>query len=125
MARAIWLNHAGQSRRRGRFGAGRACLGGAQTFCQGRQRPSASPAASSGRSRAYDLLLPSLPRSTLGIVSDEVSLSLALLFGVLMLVAWGVLFARREGHGPAAVLIAALLNGCVGLFIVVLKAALP
>jgi hypothetical protein len=60
-----------------------------------------------------------------GVLDDDWSLALALLTGVVMLVAWGVLFARREGHGPGGVLIAALLNGFVGLFIVALKAALP
>lgn len=66
-----------------------------------------------------------LVAGALGIISDDVSLTLALLFGVLMLVAWGVLFARREGHRPAGVLAAGLLNGGVGVFIVLLKAALP
>lgn len=61
----------------------------------------------------------------LGLIDESLSLSLALLVGVLMLVAWGVLFARREGHGPTGVLVAALLNGFVGLVIVALKAALP
>src|SRR4051812_21628010 len=40
-----------------------------------------------------------------GIIGDALSLSLALLVGVLMLVAWGVLFARREGHRPGGVLV--------------------
>jgi hypothetical protein len=70
------------------------------------------------------LSLPLLAGS-IGILSDDVSVSLALLVGVLMLVAWGVLFARREGHRPGGILVAAFLNGLLGLFIVALKAALP
>jgi hypothetical protein len=70
------------------------------------------------------LCLP-LVAGALGIIASDLSLSLALLTGVLMLVAWGALFARREGHRSGGVLVAALLNGFVGLFIVSLKAALP
>jgi hypothetical protein len=60
-----------------------------------------------------------------GIIGDELSLSLALLIGVLALVGWGVVFARRERQSPANVVIVALLNASVGLLIVALKAALP
>jgi hypothetical protein len=61
----------------------------------------------------------------LGIIGSGLSLSLALLFGVLMLIGWACLFARREGHGRGGIIVAGLLNGFVGLSIVALKAALP
>jgi len=79
----------------------------------------------------WPLLLAALPlclpitAGAFGIIGNDLSLGLALITGMLMLVAWGVLFARREGHGPGGILIAAFLNGLVGLSIVALKAALP
>jgi hypothetical protein len=73
---------------------------------------------------ALPLSLP-LVAGALGLIDDTLSLSLALLVGVLALVGWGVVFARREGQSPANVVIVALLNACVGLLIVSLKAALP
>ena len=49
--------------------------------------------------------------------------NLAWLVGVAALVGWGIVFARREGHGLAGVVGAASLNASVGLVIIVLKVA--
>jgi len=73
---------------------------------------------------ALPLALP-LAAGAVGVVDDEVSLALALLVGVLALVGWGVVFARREGQRHMGVVVVALLNAAVGLLIVGLKAALP
>jgi hypothetical protein len=73
---------------------------------------------------ALPLALPILAGAA-GLIDGDVSLSLALAVGVLALVGWGVVFARREGEGAVGVVIVALLNACVGLLIVSLKAALP
>jgi hypothetical protein len=73
---------------------------------------------------AVPLTVPLLA-GALDLIDDDVSLSLALLVGVLTLVGWGVVFARREGQGPAGVAVVAVMNGAVGLLIVSLKAALP
>jgi hypothetical protein len=70
------------------------------------------------------LALP-LAAGALGLIDTGTSLSLALLVGVLTLVGWGVVFARREGQGPGGVVVVAFLNASVGLLIVALKAALP
>jgi hypothetical protein len=70
------------------------------------------------------LALP-LAAGSLGLISKNFSLGSALLVGVLTLVAWGVVFARREGQGPTGIITAAILNGVVGFIIVALKAALP
>jgi hypothetical protein len=70
------------------------------------------------------LALP-LAAGALGLVDEELSLGLALGDGVIALIAWGVVFARREGQGPAGVVVVALLNASVGLLIVGMKAALP
>jgi hypothetical protein len=65
-----------------------------------------------------------LAAGSLGLFGTNLSLGLAFLVGVLALVGWGVVFARREGQGLGGILTAAILNGFVGLFIVALKAAL-
>jgi hypothetical protein len=59
----------------------------------------------------------------LGILSRETALNLAVLVGVAALVAWGVVFSRREGHGLAGIVGAASLNATVGLLIIALKVA--
>ena len=66
-----------------------------------------------------------LVAGALGLLDAATSLALALLVGVLTLVGWGVVFARREGQPPWGVALVAILNACVGLLIVALKAALP
>ena len=43
--------------------------------------------------------------------------------GVAALFGWGVVFARREGHGLAGIIAAASLNAAVGLVIIGLKVA--
>jgi len=66
-----------------------------------------------------------LVAGALGLLDAATSLALALLVGVLTLVGWGVVFARREGQPPWGVAVVAILNACVGVLIVALKAALP
>jgi hypothetical protein len=43
--------------------------------------------------------------------------------GVAALIAWGIVFSRREGHGLAGVVGAAIVNATVGLLIIALKVA--
>jgi hypothetical protein len=80
-------------------------------------------------SREWPLLQSSFPLAvplalgSLGIIDGDSALSLAALVGVASLVAWGVLFSRREGHGLAGIVGAATANAAVGLFIIGLKLA--
>ena len=60
-----------------------------------------------------------------GVIGSELALSLATLLGILMLVAWGVVFARREGQGVAGMAAAAAMNAGVGLLIIALELAVP
>jgi hypothetical protein len=64
-----------------------------------------------------------LALGALGIVDRDVALNLATLVGVAALVAWGVVFARREGHGLAGIVGAAAMNATVGLIIIGFKVA--
>ena len=64
-----------------------------------------------------------LALGSLGVIADTVAVDLAWLVGVAALVGWGVVFARREGHGAAGILGAAVMNGAVGLVIVGFKVA--
>jgi hypothetical protein len=57
----------------------------------------------------------------LGALDDGIAFDLAWLGGIAALVTWGVVFARREGHGLAGVIGAASLNAAVGLLIIGLK----
>jgi hypothetical protein len=59
------------------------------------------------------------------IISDHAAFNLATLIGVATLVGWGVVFSRREGHGPAGIIGAAALNALVGLLIIGLEVAIP
>jgi hypothetical protein len=70
------------------------------------------------------LLAVPLALGVLGIVSGALALDLALTVGVIALIGWGVVFARREGHGLAGVIAAASINAAVGLIIVGLKVAI-
>lgn len=60
----------------------------------------------------------------LGILGDRTALAVATAVGVLTLVALGISFARREGHGLAGIIAYASINAAVGLFIIGLKVAL-
>lgn len=62
-----------------------------------------------------------LALGALGALSDAVALDVSWLLGVAALVGWGVLFARREGHGPAGIIGAAAMNAAVGLVIIGFK----
>lgn len=81
-------------------------------------------------SREWPLLQSSFPLAvplalgSVGIIDDEAAFSLATFVGVASLVAWGVLFSRREGHGLVGIVGAATANAVVGLFIIGLKVGL-
>jgi hypothetical protein len=80
-------------------------------------------------SREWPLLQASFPLAvplalgSLGIIDGDSALGLATLVGVASLVAWGVLFSRREGHGLVGIVGAATANAAVGLFIIGIKLA--
>jgi hypothetical protein len=59
-----------------------------------------------------------------GVLREDIALDLSWLAGVAALVGWGVVFSRKEGHGPAGVVAAAALNAAVGLVIVGFKVIL-
>jgi hypothetical protein len=71
---------------------------------------------------SFPLAVP-LALGSLGIVEGDSALGLATLVGVASLVAWGILFSRREGHGLAGIVGAATANAAVGLLILGLKLA--
>ena len=75
--------------------------------------------------QASFLLAVPLGLGAIDVLSGETALSLATLVGVAALVAWGVVFARREGHGLPGIIGAASLNGAVGLIIIGFKVAVP
>jgi hypothetical protein len=64
-----------------------------------------------------------LALGALGVLSRDTALSLATMVGVTALVAWGVVFARRERHGLAGIVGAAAMNATVGLLIIGFKVA--
>jgi len=64
-----------------------------------------------------------LALGAIGVLTDAVALDVAWLVGVAALVGWGVVFARREGHGLTGVIAAAAMNAAVGLVIVGFKVA--
>jgi hypothetical protein len=64
-----------------------------------------------------------LALGALGVLSRDVALNVATLVGVMALVAWGVVFARREGLGIAGIVGAASMNATVGLIIIGFKVA--
>jgi hypothetical protein len=80
-------------------------------------------------SREWPLLQSSFPLAvplalgSLGIIDGDSALGLATFVGVASLAAWGILFSRREGHGPAGMVGAAAANATVGLLIIGLKLA--
>jgi hypothetical protein len=69
------------------------------------------------------LLAVPLALGALGILNRELALDLGMAVGVAALFGWGVVFARREGHGLAGIIGAASLNAAVGLVIIGLKVA--
>ena len=71
---------------------------------------------------SFPLAVP-LALGALGIIDGDSALGLATFVGVASLVAWGILFSRREGHGPVGIAGAATANASVGLLIIGLKLA--
>jgi hypothetical protein len=67
------------------------------------------------------LLAVPLALGALDLIDDGAALDLSMAVGVAALFGWGVVFARREGHGLAGIIGAASLNATVGLVIVGLK----
>jgi hypothetical protein len=64
-----------------------------------------------------------LALGALDVLSDGTALDLAWLGGIAALVAWGVVFSRREGHGFAGIVATAAANAAVGVLIIALKVA--
>ncbi len=62
-----------------------------------------------------------LALGALGVLRAGIAMDLAWLVGVAALVAWGIVFSRREGYGLAGIVGAASLNAAVGLVIIGLK----
>jgi hypothetical protein len=60
----------------------------------------------------------------LGILGDRTALAVAIVVGILTLVALGIAFARRGGYSLAGIVACASMNAAVGLFIVALKVAI-
>jgi hypothetical protein len=58
-----------------------------------------------------------------GLLSAETAIDLATLVGVIALVGWGISFARREGYGPAGIVVAASVNAAFGLLMIGIKTA--
>jgi hypothetical protein len=59
--------------------------------------------------------------SPLGILDEHLSIRLALWLGVAQLVAWGILYARRQRWGWPTAVTAGAVNGLFGLLIVLLE----
>lgn len=82
-------------------------------------------------SREWPLMLASfvlavpLALGGLGILGRGVALDLSWIGGIVALVAWGIVFARREGHGLAGIIGATSANAAVALLIIALKVAVP
>ena len=78
-------------------------------------------------SREWPLLMSSfvlaipLALGWVGVLSRDLALGLSTGVGVAALIGWGVVFSRREGHGPGGVVAAAIMNAAVGLLIISLK----
>jgi hypothetical protein len=66
-------------------------------------------------------LLVLLALGELGVLEERLAIRLALWLGVADLVAWGVLYARRQRWNWLPALVAGALNGSFGLLIVVLE----
>jgi hypothetical protein len=71
------------------------------------------------------LLAVPLALGVLDILSRDAALGLSILVGITALIAWGIVFSRREGHGVAGIVGAASMNAAVGLVIVSFKVAVP
>ncbi len=69
------------------------------------------------------LLAVPLALGVLDILSRDTALGLSILVGITALIAWGIVFSRREGHGLAGIVGAAATNAAVGLVIVGFKVA--
>jgi hypothetical protein len=69
---------------------------------------------------SFVLAIP-LALGAIGVLSAHLAFDLAWLGGVAALVGWGVVFARKEGHGVTGIVVAAALNAAVGLVIVGFK----
>jgi hypothetical protein len=66
-------------------------------------------------------LLAVLALGAVGVLDGHLSIRLALWLGVAQLVAWGVLYARRQRWGWATAVTAGVVNGVFGLLIVLLE----
>jgi hypothetical protein len=71
---------------------------------------------------SFPLALP-LVLSWVGLLSAETAIDLATLVGVIALVGWGISFARREGYGPAGIVVTASVNAAFGLLMIGIKTA--
>jgi hypothetical protein len=60
---------------------------------------------------------------TFGVLELRQSIRLALWLGVVELVSWGILYARRQRWSWPTALTAGAINGCFGLAIVILEVA--
>jgi hypothetical protein len=66
-------------------------------------------------------LLVLLALGTVGVLEIHHSIRLALWLGVVELFSWGFFYARRQGWSWTTAVVAGLVNGCLGLAIVVLE----
>jgi hypothetical protein len=57
----------------------------------------------------------------MGVLDEDVAVTLSLWTGLVQLIAWGVTYARRLGWGWLAAMSVGLVNGAFGLIIVVLE----
>ena len=71
--------------------------------------------------RSTFVLAVPLALGAVGVLGAGPAFDLSWLVGVAALVAWGVVFARREAYGFAGIVGTAGANACVGLLIIVLK----
>jgi hypothetical protein len=69
------------------------------------------------------LLAGPIALGVLGILSRDTALDLSISVGIAALVAWGIVFSRREGHGFTGIMSAAAMNAAVGLLIIAFKVA--
>jgi hypothetical protein len=66
-------------------------------------------------------LLAVLALGTVGVLDRHLSIRLALWLGVAQLVAWGILYARRQRWSWATAVTAGAVNGVFGLLIMLLE----
>jgi hypothetical protein len=66
-------------------------------------------------------LLALLALGSLGVLDEHLAVRLALWLGAAQLLAWGVLYARRQRWSWLAAVTAGVINGMFGLIIVILE----